>query len=72
MLRDAGGVIFLLYRQSIPFVRFLCAITEAEACIRERVVIEGWYRRAAGWIWLNAVRQTPGRDRGCAIRGPLR
>jgi hypothetical protein len=26
----------------------------------------------AEWIWLNAVRQTVGRDRDCAFRGPLR
>jgi hypothetical protein len=86
---------------------FLFAITAAEACIGERVGIEGSYRRGlhpyvemsrlttdakimhrtysrwvqlaltaaattAEWIWLNAVRQTVGRDRDCAFRGPLR
>ena len=45
VLRDATGLMFLLYRQTIPFARFLFAITEAEACIGEHVVIEGWYRR---------------------------
>ena len=45
VLRDASGLVFLLYRQSIPFARFLFAITAAEACIGERVIIEGWYRR---------------------------
>ena len=45
VLRDASGLMFLLYRQTIPFARFLFAITAAEACIGERVVIEGWYRR---------------------------
>jgi len=32
-------------RQSVPFAPFLFAITAAEACIGERVVIESWYRR---------------------------
>jgi len=45
VLRDTSGLMFLLYRQTIPFARFLFALTAAEACIGERVVIEGWYRR---------------------------
>jgi hypothetical protein len=35
----------VLYRQSIPFMRFLFAITAAENYVGRRVVIEGWYRR---------------------------
>ena len=45
VLRDASGLMFLLYRQTVPFARFLFAIRAAETCIGERVVIDGWYRR---------------------------
>ena len=47
VLRDATGIIFLLYRQSIPFARFLFAITNAEAYIGQEVTVEGWFRRGA-------------------------
>ena len=45
VLRDSTGMIFLLYRQSIPFARFLFALTSAESFIGQTVEIEGWYRR---------------------------
>jgi len=45
VLRDATGMIFMLYRQTIPFARFMFAITEAESYIGQQVVIEGWFRR---------------------------
>lgn len=35
----------MLYRQTIPFARFLFAVTDAEMYIGQRVVIEGWFRR---------------------------
>ncbi|HYU35907.1 MAG TPA: M48 family metalloprotease [Thermoanaerobaculia bacterium] len=45
VLRDATGILFILYRQSIPFARFLFALTEAEGYVGQQVEIEGWFRR---------------------------
>ena len=45
VLRDSTGIIFLLYRQSIPFLRFLFALGAAENYIGQEVVVEGWFRR---------------------------
>ncbi len=45
VLRDATGIIFVLYRQTIPLARFFFAITEAESYIGQHVVVEGWFRR---------------------------
>jgi heat shock protein HtpX len=45
VLRDATGIIFLLYRQSIPFARFLFGLTEAETYIGQEVEVQGWFRR---------------------------
>jgi Zn-dependent protease with chaperone function len=45
VLRDSTGIIFMLYRQSIPLVRFLFAVTAAENYVGQEVVVEGWFRR---------------------------
>ncbi len=45
VLRDATGILFILYRQSIPFARFLFGTAEAEAYTEQEVVVEGWFRR---------------------------
>ena len=45
VLRDSTGIIFLLYRQSIPLMRFFFAMSEAEGYIGQEVVVEGWFRR---------------------------
>jgi hypothetical protein len=45
VLRDSTGMIFVLYRQSIPFARFLFAMRAAETYIGRKVTIEGWFRR---------------------------
>jgi heat shock protein HtpX len=47
VLRDDSGIIFILYRQTIPFARFLFGSSEAESYVDQDVVIEGWYRRGA-------------------------
>jgi len=44
VLRDATGMLFILYRQSIPFARLLFALS-ADEYIGQRVTIEGWFRR---------------------------
>lgn len=45
VLRDATGIMFVLYRQSIPFARFMFGTSEAESYVGQEVVIEGWFRR---------------------------
>jgi len=45
VLRDKTGLMFLLYRSSIPFGRLWFAITNADRYIGEQVTIKGWYRR---------------------------
>jgi Zn-dependent protease with chaperone function len=45
VLRDATGMIFLKYRQSIPFARLLFALTSADEYIGRNVEVEGWFRR---------------------------
>jgi hypothetical protein len=45
LLRDDTGMVFLMYRQSIPFARFLFGVSEAESYVDQDVVVEGWYRR---------------------------
>jgi heat shock protein HtpX len=44
VLRDATGMLFILYRQSIPFARLLFALN-ADEFIGQHVTIEGWFRR---------------------------
>ena len=45
VLRDDSGLMFLLYRSSVPFGRFLFAIRSADRFVGERVTVRGWYRR---------------------------
>jgi heat shock protein HtpX len=45
VLRDPSGIIFVLYRQSIPFARFVFAISSADSYIGQHVEVEGWFRR---------------------------
>ena len=45
VLRDPTGILFILYRQSIPLARLLFALGPAEEYIGQKVVIEGWFRR---------------------------
>lgn len=45
VLRDESGIVFILYRQTIPFLRFLFAIGAAEDYIGKKVTIDGWFRR---------------------------
>ena len=45
VMRDESGMVFLLYRSSIPFARIFFALTNADRFIGEQVVLEGWFRR---------------------------
>lgn len=45
VLRDETGMMFLLYRSSIPFGRLWFAINNADRFIGEQVTVKGWYRR---------------------------
>ena len=45
VFRDSTGIVFLLYRQTIPFLRSIFAIAAAEKYIGQEIVVEGWFRR---------------------------
>jgi len=45
VLRDSTGMLYVLYRQSIPFARLFFALSSAERYVDRKVVIEGWFRR---------------------------
>lgn len=45
VLQDDTGMMFLLYRSSIPFGRLFFAMRSADRFIGERVKLQGWYRR---------------------------
>ncbi len=45
VIRDKTGLMFVLYRSSIPFGRLWFAISNADRFIGEQVTIRGWYRR---------------------------
>lgn len=45
VLQDETGMMFLLYRSSVPFGRLFFALKSADRLIGEQVTIRGWYRR---------------------------
>ena len=45
MLRDETGMVFLLYRSSIPFARWIFGTLNADNYVGQEVKIEGWFRR---------------------------
>ena len=45
VLRDQTGLMFVLYRSSVPLGRLFFGITDAWKFIGEEVVVQGWYRR---------------------------
>jgi heat shock protein HtpX len=45
VMRDQTGMMFLLYRSSIPLGRLFFAIGDAHRLIGEHVNVQGWYRR---------------------------
>ncbi len=45
VLQDETGLMFVLYRSSIPLGRLLFAMNDADRFIGEEVVVRGWYRR---------------------------
>ena len=44
VLQDESGMMFVLYRSSIPFGRLFFAMRSADRLIGERVQVQGWYR----------------------------
>lgn len=69
VLRDATGIIFMLYRQSIPFARFLFAIAGADNYIGEQVTIDGWYRRGLRpYVEMSSLKDSEGRTHQAASR----
>ena len=45
ILHEDGSLLYVWYRQSIPFARLIFALSSAEGYIGQRVAIEGWFRR---------------------------
>ena len=45
VLRDETGLMFLLYRSSVPLGRLFFALRSADRLIGEKVKVRGWYRR---------------------------
>ena len=45
VLKDETGMMFVLYRSSIPFARLFFALTNADRFIGEQVTLQGWFRR---------------------------
>jgi heat shock protein HtpX len=45
VVKDSTGMMFILYRPSIPFARFFFATGYVEGLIGQEVTVEGWYRR---------------------------
>jgi heat shock protein HtpX len=45
VMRDETGIIFLLYRSSIPFARFIFGTVNAETYEGQEVLVDGWFRR---------------------------
>jgi hypothetical protein len=45
VLQDDTGLMFVLYRSSVPLGRLFFAMRSADRLIGERVKLQGWYRR---------------------------
>lgn len=45
VLQDQTGMMFVLYRSSMPFGRLFFALRSADRMIGEQVTVQGWYRR---------------------------
>jgi hypothetical protein len=64
VLRDHTGIIFLLYRSSIPFARYLFGTTEAETYMGQQVWVEGWFRRGlVPYIEMSKLTDQQGKSR---------
>ena len=62
VLRDSTGILYMLYKQSIPFGRLMFAVTEAHKYIGQHVVIEGWFRRGVSpYIEMGRLTSEDGR-----------
>jgi Zn-dependent protease with chaperone function len=63
VFRDDTGIMFLLYRSSIPFARFMFGTGKAEEYVGQEVVVEGWYRRGlAPYIEMSKLTGEDGRS----------
>lgn len=61
VLRDGTGMLFILYRQSIPFARFLFALVSADVLIGQQVEIDGCFRRGLRpYIEMSSLTTTDG------------
>lgn len=82
VLRDETGLMFLLYRSSVPFGRLLFALRSADRLVGERVTVQGWYRRGLKpYIEMSRVEATVSKATGetgpislfgkDGVRGPM-
>ena len=71
VLRDETGLMFLLYRASIPFARLFFAIHNVDRLLGEKVTVQGWYRRGMRpYIEMSRIEADVAKPR--AGSGPIR
>ena len=64
VLRDETGIIFLLYRSSIPFARLLFGWGSAEQYVGRKVTVEGWFRRGLRpYVEMSKLTDSEGKSR---------
>ena len=60
VIQDRTGLLFVLYRQSIPFARLFFALTAAQDFVGRTVAIEGWFRRGMRpYIEMSRIEMLP-------------
>jgi heat shock protein HtpX len=71
VLRDESGLMFLLYRASIPFARLFFAVHNVDRLLGEQVTVRGWYRRGLRpYIEMSKIEANVAKPR--AGSGPIR
>ena len=71
VLRDETGLMFLLYRASIPFARLFFAVHNVDRLLGEQVTVRGWYRRGLRpYIEMSKIEANVAKPR--AGSGPIR
>jgi heat shock protein HtpX len=72
VMQDESGMMFVLYRSSIPLGRLFFAMTDAYRFIGEQVVVRGWYRRGLRpYVELSEIRATVTRAGAISGGGPV-
>jgi len=72
VIQDETGMMFVLYRSSIPLGRLFFAMTDAYRFIGEQVVVRGWYRRGLRpYVELSDIRATVTKSAPISGSGPV-